>query len=85
MAAPAAQQVRIETQKGVAFGQTIKAVGSAEALGNWDTAAAPGVRNIAAALKSALWHTADCQPISVLHVVAYLCYSIVLPFEVGGL
>ena len=42
-AAPATQQVRIETQKGVAFGQTIKAVGSAEALGSWDTAAAPGV------------------------------------------
>jgi hypothetical protein len=37
----ATPHVRIETQHGVAFGQVIKVVGSTEALGNWETAAAP--------------------------------------------
>ncbi len=40
----ATPHVRIETQHGVAFGQVIKVVGSTEALGNWEAAAAPSER-----------------------------------------
>lgn len=41
-AAAAAAPVRITTQHAVAFGQSIRVVGSGAALGEWDPAAAPG-------------------------------------------
>ena len=80
-AAPAAQQVRIETQKGVAFGQTIKAVGSAEALGSWDTAAAPGEHNFAAKMRAVAQHwlllsVFALSPTSLAAIAVCLCASL---------